>query len=403
MTDRTFRRRWQIRTPCGVFFCLSLACCNTLAVSTNNVRLVVDIRSSLRGESYHDEQAASVGPHAVGVLFDALGEGFPERIGIDALIVYSNRVVFSTDVDFSYEGSDYADEDLVEFNVNSGTVGIYFDGSAQGVPSSADLDAAAMVHDGQIRPETLRLSFDKNVVLPAAGSVSDDDIVGYDGGVFSVLYRGTDLGIPTPADVDALYESEDNLYFSLDTTATIDGGVGSDEDVWVLNKGSGDVSLLGKIGMEPKCDLAALDMPLDSDGDWLSDFEEASGLDEAATTYPGTGTPLGPNGHKTHPLMADTDGDGIGDGGEAACGTNPRDEDDNLHIIEVTVMEETNAVVRWASVSGKHYALDATSSIEDGFTNEVAGSVWGVAGTNATAYTNSNSDNLVLYSVRLIQ
>ncbi|KAI9550000.1 hypothetical protein GHT06_003265 [Daphnia sinensis] len=56
----------------------------------------------------------------------------------------------------------------------------------------------------------------------------------------------------------------------------------------------------------------------DCDKDGLTNYEEATGIDDPAT-------PANPKGNKTNPLNPDSDGDGVSDGQEALDGTNPND------------------------------------------------------------------------------
>jgi gliding motility-associated-like protein len=56
----------------------------------------------------------------------------------------------------------------------------------------------------------------------------------------------------------------------------------------------------------------------DCDNDGLTNYEEATGIDDPAT-------PANPKGIKTNPLNPDSDGDGVTDGQEALDGTNPND------------------------------------------------------------------------------
>jgi hypothetical protein len=75
------------------------------------------------------------------------------------------------------------------------------------------------------------------------------------------------------------------------------------------------------------CPAAANSSQLDTDGDNLGnvcdDDDDGDGLLDAVETN--TGTFVGPNDTGTNPLLADTDGDGHGDGEEVAAGTDPTD------------------------------------------------------------------------------
>ena len=83
---------------------------------------------------------------------------------------------------------------------------------------------------------------------------------------------------------------------------------------------------------------------LDSDGDGLSDTDEALA--------------------GTDPLRPDTDGDGSPDGAEIAAGTDPLDGASRFRITRLTKDSLTGFVtVRWDSVPGRSYTLEASSDL----------------------------------------
>ncbi|MCK5528903.1 MAG: hypothetical protein KAI74_04415, partial [Kiritimatiellae bacterium] len=92
-----------------------------------------------------------------------------------------------------------------------------------------------------------------------------------------------------------------------------------------LDMGTSNVALIGESGIDARADLVSLDYPRDSDGDWLTDLEEYSGIDEVSSTMPGTAAPLLPRGYVTSSILYDTDGDSVSDGLEAIYGTDPTD------------------------------------------------------------------------------
>lgn len=77
-----------------------------------------------------------------------------------------------------------------------------FDGSAAGLPGNADIDALLVV-DG----DTFYMSFTNNggITVPTIGLVQDEDIVHYDGGVWSLYFDGSMVGLGenNSEDVDA--------------------------------------------------------------------------------------------------------------------------------------------------------------------------------------------------------
>ena len=84
----------------------------------------------------------------------------------------------------------------------------------------------------------------------------------------------------------------------------------------------------------------------DSDGDGLSDTDEALA--------------------GTDPLRPDTDGDGSPDGSEIAAGTDPLD---GASLFQITTLRKDPltgfVTVRWDSVPGKSYTLEASADLID--------------------------------------
>ena len=90
-------------------------------------------------------------------------------------------------------------------------------------------------------------------------------------------------------------------------------------------------------------------LPKDSDGDGLTDDEEAK---------------LG-----TDPFNKDTDGDGRSNAMERRAGTDPLDDRDRLAILSADGGESASGamVVRWTSVPGQIYNVLWTPRLEAGF------------------------------------
>jgi len=357
-------------------------------ITTNNVRVGVDIATGFGGDVHNDQDFVSSGPYARGSLSASLAGALPENVEVTGVAVKDGVIVFSTDCSFVSDSTTYNDEDMVAYNPTSGVFSMYLDGSSIGLPSGTDINALCFQPGGS----NLYFSIDVSANLPGAGAVTDEDVIGYNWSTLSLAYDGdATLGIPSPADLDALYATTNALYFSLDITATIDTQTGSDEDVWCYDLTNG-VTLVPMDMVGDNADVGALDFPLDSDGDGLSDYEEQTGLDDPATTHIPSGAPLDPNGHTSDPNDPDSDGDGMTDGQEAAAGT---DSGDPGEVLAITVIDEqagTNVVLTWQSATGKTYAvLYSTDLLSDDITNVWAASVAAAAGTNRTSYVVTNA------------
>jgi hypothetical protein len=117
---------------------------------------------------------------------------------------------------------------------------------------------------------------------------------------------------------------------------------------------------------------------VDSDGDGLSDTEEATGQDNVLTA-------ANPNGQITNPLLADTDGDGANDGDEAIAGTDPNSAASVFRIISVAI--PGGFALEWSTVIGKTYVVEFRDDL---------GSIWAsltnfVANTGLTNLTDTSA------------
>lgn len=108
------------------------------------------------------------------IAFDASLEGVPEGVTIDAVTRGTDgELLLSFDSFVDLGTFTAADEDLVRFAATSG-FSLFFDGSAQGVPTTLDLDAASVGETG-----ALFVSFDAGGVIAGVG-FSDEDVLEFD-------------------------------------------------------------------------------------------------------------------------------------------------------------------------------------------------------------------------------
>jgi len=103
---------------------------------------------------------------------------------------------------------------------------IEFDASAEGLPTGTMTDATS------VAPGGLLLSFDSTVDLGGGLIVADEDLVRWNGSVFSLSFDGSAAGLDTALDIDAAQDLGGGAFLmSFDTTGTISGIVFDDEDV----------------------------------------------------------------------------------------------------------------------------------------------------------------------------
>lgn len=133
----------------------------------------------------------------------------------------------------------FADEDVLLYNGVSGTWSLFFDGSANGLPTTADVDGFA-VQDGE-----LFLSLESPATIPGLGQVDDSDVVGFAGGIFRMMLDGSLYGLTTSyEDVDAIaFDADGRLLVSTMGAYTVPGLSGGDEDLIRFNQAGGSWDL----------------------------------------------------------------------------------------------------------------------------------------------------------------
>lgn len=116
----------------------------------------------------------------------------------------------------------FRDEDIIAIDPNGPSMSMFFDGSANGLPGNADIDAFHVV-DG----DTILMSFNRNagVTLPTGAIAQDEDVVKFDAGEWSIIFVGAEwgLGDTNGEDIDALYmTAEGDFVISTVGTARVD-------------------------------------------------------------------------------------------------------------------------------------------------------------------------------------
>lgn len=123
-----------------------------------------------------------------------------------------------------------------------------FDGAAFGrsivavadlkLPSTANIDALSVV-----APNTLYLSFaNTSLSVPGIGTVLDEDVLKYEGGTWSIWFRGATCGLNSSdsGDIDAVSVAGDVVYFSTLGNLSVSGlGAADDADIYRWVRGAG--------------------------------------------------------------------------------------------------------------------------------------------------------------------
>ena len=184
--------------------------------------------------------------------------GIPASAKIDAVSRdLDGNYVFSLDTTVELAGTTYDDEDLLQFN--GSTASLVFDGSANGVASTNNIDAVHALSNGNFL-----ISFSESGVVSAI-PFSDEDILEFNplSMTWELVYDGSALEAEWPiADLDAVAVIEPDF----DNDGIPDAGDPDDD-----NDGLSDVDE-GTIGSDPN--------DSDSDDDGVNDGTEvADGTD----------------------------------------------------------------------------------------------------------------------------
>lgn len=197
----------------------------------DSAELSADVTTTLDGSIFADEDAvyddfsaaAAVGLGAIPpetdlVGYHVLGSGeYTPPGGADLLLVFDSVVTLPG-------GLVAEPRDVVRWDGATHT--LEFDGSAAGVPEGVRIDALSVEYD-----QRLILSFDTTLVL--GGYVyEDDDLVGYDGSLFTAYFDGATEGVPEGLDLDgaSVFRNSGKLVVSFDGSGTLGGQDFDDED-----------------------------------------------------------------------------------------------------------------------------------------------------------------------------
>ena len=199
--------------------------------------LSVDVSNDIAwsdGTATLDDEAARrvTLPATVGTL--DLG-ALPAAADITAYqLLDDGRRVFALDTFVDLGGGLTAGpEDLVAWN--GALFALYFDGSLAGIPPGTAIDAVARIRAAGVA-STL-LSFDVPTALPGGLMADDEDVVAWNGTVWSLYFDGSANGVPENLDLDGFDRDpvSGTRYFSFDTSGRIAAVDFDDEDVVALD------------------------------------------------------------------------------------------------------------------------------------------------------------------------
>lgn len=196
-----------------------------------------DITLDLAGELTADENAA-IDDLMGTVALQNIG-AIPSNADLTLFHLYENGdQLLAFDISIELPDAVIARPSDVIRRTPGGDYSIAFDGSVEGVPDGARVDAVRV--DGN----DLLLSFDTTVALGGI-TAADEDVVTFDGANFTLRFDGSAAGVPQSADLDALHFATDSglMYVSFDIGGTVDALDFSDEDLLRFDPGAGSWAL----------------------------------------------------------------------------------------------------------------------------------------------------------------
>ena len=201
---------------------------------------------------------------------------------------YADEIFITSDrVDFTIGPGNnvfYFDEDIIAFDTVTGNFSLHFDGSAEGLPLNADINA---FHIDDVTGDIL-MSFTETVTVPdGVGAVDSTDIVRFSGGTFSLFLDGSTEGLD---DTDCeningiAFDQSGNLVISTVGAFVADGVFGRANDLFVLDGGVWSKYLDGSaVGFTA---IGDLDCDGDADNDDLDFITNCFGQMPAPVTDP---------------------------------------------------------------------------------------------------------------------
>ena len=141
------------------------------------------------------------------------------------------------------------------------------------IPAAADLDGYALLADG-----TQLLSFDTTVQLPGGWTAEPCDVVRWDGVAYTFAFQGRPRGVPSGVNVDAVAVQGSALLLSFDVSVDFGSFRADDEDLVQFDGVVFTLAFDGSAaGVDPGLDLDAADL-LQCNGHLLLSFDGSGTL-----------------------------------------------------------------------------------------------------------------------------
>lgn len=183
-----------------------------------------------------------------GLTITAAAIPLPEGADLVALdLIQPNQWLFCTDVPVALPGGSSRPGDVLGWNGSA--LSRVFDANAAGVPAGIGCDAVTRIPGG------LLLSFDG--AFDSAPLYGAADLLFWNGSNLSLHLSAAEMGLPARANIDALTQSPNGYWLSLDGGGSVAGISYADEDVLAYDTGSGSWSLVRRLAPDSAAFAAA--------------------------------------------------------------------------------------------------------------------------------------------------
>ncbi len=223
---------------------------STALVSSNAFYVSLANNQTVGGVASADEDILRFDGTNWSLFFDgsAVGVGGSDLFAF--ALLDTNSILMSFTSSMTLNGLAITPQDVVRFDVPSGTFSMYLDGSDVGLDTTAEsIDALSLLPDGRVlvsttgNPAVLGITGGRDEDVLAFTATSLGDVTS---GTWGMYFDGSDVGLADTnnEDVDALdVASNGNIYLSTLGDFAVTGVAGADEDVFICMPTSiGDVT-----------------------------------------------------------------------------------------------------------------------------------------------------------------
>ncbi len=165
----------------------------------------------------------------------------------------TDRIYVSSSTGGNAGGVSFQDEDILRYDMGTGTWAMIFDGSDVGV--TADLNALRIVTNGAGNITSILMSFQTAAIIGSLGTVDNSDIVEFlptelgptTAGTFSLYFDGSDVGLTTTGeDIDGFsFLPDGRMIVTTVGSFSVPGVSGADEDLAAITLSQTGGSTIG--------------------------------------------------------------------------------------------------------------------------------------------------------------